>query len=107
MALAAPQLLNKAGVTPAYNTPLATENVPTTTPLIVHVKNANAAICTVTIVDPGVTPGGSSPVSPTVAVPATTGDKLILVPTPFISGGTVQLLFSIQASVTAGLFLTS
>ena len=107
MALAAPQLLTKAGVTPAYNQPLASEVITITAPnCILHVKNANAGICTVTIVDPYFTPGGSSPISPTVAVPATTGDKLIFIPQQFLSGGAVGVLFSIQTSVTAAVFTT-
>ena len=107
MALAAPQLLTKAGVTPAYNVPLATEVINVTAPnLILHVKNANAGACNVTIVDPGFTPGGSSPVSPVVVVPATVGDKLIFIPQQFLSGGAVQVLFSIQTSVSAAVFVT-
>ena len=106
MALGAPQLLTKAGVAPTYNTPLATENVSVTTaPLIVDVKNANAAACTVTLVDPGLTPGGSAAINPTVVVPATTGNMVILVPVQFVNNGVVQLLFSIQTSVTAALFV--
>jgi hypothetical protein len=107
MALAAPQLLTKAGVTPAYNTPLASEVVTITAPnCILHVKNANASPCTVTITDPGFTPGGSSPISPTIVVPATTGDKLIFIPQQFVLGGIVGVLFSIQTSVTAAVFTT-
>jgi hypothetical protein len=107
MALAVPQLLNKAGVIPAYNAPLATENVNTTAPnVILHVKNANASPCVVTIVDPFLTPGGSAAQNPTVSVPANTGDKLIFVPQQFLLGGAIQFQFSIQASVTAAVFVT-
>jgi len=105
MALGAVQIPTKAGITPTYATPAATENINTTTPLLLHVKNANAASCTVTLVDPGLTPAGSAPVNPTVVVPATTGEKLILIPLPFVLSGVAQVLFSIQTSVTGAVFV--
>jgi hypothetical protein len=108
MALGAIQPLVLAGITPSYATPAASENV---TPggsqtLFLHVKNANASACVVTLVDPGLTPAGSVATNPTVSVPGTTGDKMIPLDLDFFNPATgfINITFSVQTSVTAGLF---
>jgi hypothetical protein len=108
MALGAIQPLVLAGITPSYATPAASENI---TPggaeaLFLHVKNGNASPCVVTLVDPGLTAAGSVAVSPTVSVPATTGDKMIPLDLDFYNPATgfITVTFSIQTTVTAGVF---
>ena len=105
MALAAAQLISIAGSTPAYNTPLASENISPAANLFLHVKNANAANCVVTIDDSGVTPGGSAATDPVVTVPLTTGDKMIPLPTSFTNTATgfINVTFSVQTSVSVAL----
>ena len=77
--------------------------------VILHVKNGNAAACTVTIQTPKTIDGLALP-DLTVSVPATTGDRFIgpfpkalynqVSVTPAIDEA-VYVDFSIQASVTA------
>jgi hypothetical protein len=105
MALATVQTIVKAGTTPAYATPLASENIIAAEGQFLHVKNANASACVVTMVDPGLTPSGSVATNPTVSVPATTGDKLIPLDSHMqnSSTGLQVVTFSVQTSVTAAL----
>jgi len=105
MAIGVAQKLVTAGLTPSYNAPLASENIIPDKGLFLHVKNANASPCVVTIDDPGFTPAGSAAVDPPVSVPATTGDKMIPVPPTYANPATgfIAVTFSIQASVTAAL----
>src|SRR5919106_2382601 len=105
MALAALQPLVKAGTTPAYATPLSSENIVPQDGLFLHVKNANASPCVVTMTDPGLTPAGSVATNPSVSVPATTGDKMIPLDTNLTntSSGFIVVGFSVTASVTAAL----
>lgn len=106
MALAAVQPIVKAGTTPAYAAPLASENIIPAKGLFLHVKNANGSPCVVTPDDPGRTPAGSAAVDPGVTVPATTGERLIPLPLELVNPATgfITVTFSVQASVTVALF---
>jgi hypothetical protein len=105
MALGAITTITKAGITPSYATPLSSEVISSSTAFFLHVKNTNAASLTVTLVDPGLTAAGSSPVNPTVTVPANTGDKMIYIPLAFVNAGSATINFSITSSVTGALFI--
>lgn len=101
MALGSVQTVQIGGTTPTYNVPLATENINPIDDLFLHVKNANASPCVVTIVDPGNTPAGSAATNPTVSVPATTGDRMIALPVSLVNAsGLIQVTFSVQTSVS-------
>ncbi len=101
MALGARQQIVKAGITPSYAAPLASQTITAKGGgTFLHVKNANASACTVTFTDPGRTPAGSAATNPTVVVPADTGDRMIYVPPNLASAsGTVTVAFSVQTSV--------
>lgn len=105
MALAAAQSVLTTGTTPAYATPLASENIAPAPNLFLHVKNASGSPINVTVDDAGVTPGGSAATDPIVSVPATTGDKMIALPTQYTntSTGFINVTFSATTSVTAAL----
>lgn len=106
MALAAVQPIVKAGTTPGFAQPLASENIAPAPGLYLHVKNANGSPCVVTPDDPGRTPAGSAATDPAVSVPASTGEKLIPLPLELVNPATgfITVTFSVQTSVTAGLF---
>jgi hypothetical protein len=95
MALAAPAAITKLGTTAAYATPAATENITWAGELVLHIKNTGGSPGTVTLVDPGFTPSGSSPTNPAISIPATTGDKFIYLPASLISPtGQMQITFA-------------
>ena len=102
MALLSPQVASRAGLAPVYSAVNATDTIAQAGGVVqfLHVKNANASACTVTIVDGGKTPAGSSANSPTVSVPASTGDRMIG-PLPNILADSTTGLLSVQYSVTA------
>jgi len=106
MALLTTQVVTKAGVAPVYSAVNASDTITADTPgLWLHVKNANAGACTVTLVDAGKTPSGSSAANPTVTVPASTGDRLISLPAELADAtGLITVTYSPTASVTAGVF---
>lgn len=108
MALLTAQAVTLAGTTPTYS---AVNSTDTVTPvrgaeLFLHVKNANAAACTVTLTDNSRTPAGSAATNPTVTVPADTGDKMIG-PLPSAMAapatGLISVGYSVTSSVTAAL----
>jgi hypothetical protein len=103
MALAAAQNLAITGLTPVYAAPLVLENIVADDGLFLHVKNTNAALTLVGVVDPGTTPAGSAALNPSVSVPATTGDKMIPLTRRFMQGnGFIVVSFSnVAAGVTA------
>ena len=80
-----------------YATPNATENIPASGQLILHVKNSGSS-GTVTPQDPGFTPGGSAALQTgnAVTIQATTGDKFILLPASLINptNGQIQVIFA-------------
>jgi hypothetical protein len=92
-----------AGVTPTYVAPTVDGiSVLNSSDIVVHVKNANASPCNVTTQAPGKYQGLEI-TDPVVAVPATTGDKMIRVPggdPTAQADGRCYIDFSIQASVT-------
>jgi hypothetical protein len=105
MALGAMQQISKAGLTPSYAVPGATETITPDDNLFLHVKNANGSNCTVTITDPGTTPAGSAATNPTVVVPLTNGDRMISLSRAFASPSTglITVAFSVQTSVSVAL----
>lgn len=108
MALLSAQSIVKAGLAPVYSAVSASDTIAPVpgSQLFLHVKNANAGACTVTLVDGGKTPAGSSAASPTVSVPATTGDRMIgPLPRSMVdsSTGLITVTYSVTASVTAAL----
>lgn len=102
MALGAVQQIVMAGLAPSYATPSATENIIPNTNLFLHVKNANASPCVVTFTDPGRTAAGSAATNPSVSVPATTGDRMIALPSSLTNTATgfITVAFSVQTSVS-------
>lgn len=105
MALLSPQAIVAPSLTPAYTAVNASDTITPDTGLFLHVKNANAAACTVTITDSGTTPGGSAATNPTVSVPATTGDRMIPIQPSYVNPatGVITVTYSVTASVTAAL----
>lgn len=51
-------------------------------PCLIHVKNTNAATRTMTVTNNGAKLGGLSLTSPTLLIPATTGDKMLAITDP-------------------------
>jgi hypothetical protein len=108
MALLTAQTVTKAGTTPTYSAVNSTDTVAVATGVLqfLHVKNANAGACTVTLTDSGTTPAGSAATSPTVVVPLTVGDKMIgPLPNSLASTATglISIGYSLTSSVTAAL----
>ena len=105
MALLTAQTVTRAGITPTYAAVSASDTIQADAGLALHVKNAGGSADTVTLTDAGVTPGGSAATNPTVSVPATTGDKMILIPAQFASTSTglVTVTHSFTTSVTCAL----
>lgn len=101
MALAAPVAITMAGTTHAVATPAATENITWTGDLVLYIENTGST-GTVTLVDPGRTPAGSSPTNPTVSVPATTGKRMIYLPASLISASTGQMQLTFSGGTFAG-----
>jgi hypothetical protein len=108
MALLTAQVVVKTGLAPVYTAVNASDTI---TPVsgakqYLHVKNGNAAACTVTIVDAGTTAAGSAATNPTVVVPLTTGDRMIgplsnALADP--STGLITVQYSLTPTVTAAL----
>lgn len=105
MALLTTQQIVKAGTTPTYSAVSASDTITADTDLFLHVKNAGGSPDTVTLVDAGTTPAGSAATSPTVSVPATTGDKMIAIPQALVaaSTGLITITHSFTTSVTCAL----
>lgn len=105
MALAVVQQIVSTGLTPVYATPSSTELIVPSDDQFLHVKNANGSACVVTLTDPGLTPSGSAATNPSVSVPATTGDRMIPIPSTLMNTttGTVSVAFSVTTSVSVAL----
>jgi hypothetical protein len=101
MALAAAQNVTIAGLTPAYAAPGALENIIPDDGLVLHVKNTNAALTLVGIVDPTLSAAGSAATAPSISVPATTGDKFIPLSRKFFNPATGFIVVSFS-NVAAG-----
>jgi len=107
MALLTPQAIVRAGLAPVLSAVNATDTITADgSTFVLHVKNANAGACTVTLTDAGSTPGGSSASNPTVTVPATTGERFIYIPNSLVNPATglITVGYSPTASVTAALY---
>lgn len=102
MALLTPQVQSRAGLAPVYSAVTASDTIAQAPGVVqfLHVKNTGAS-STVTLVDGGKTPAGSSASNPTVVVPATTGDRMIG-PLPNILADQATGLLTVQYSSTAG-----
>jgi hypothetical protein len=106
MALITKQQVVMTGLQPVYSTPTASDTFQVDDDLFLHVKNGNAAICNVTIQDASLTPGGNAALNVAVAVPATTGDRMIgPIPNVFVSTSTglITVTYSVTSSVTVAL----
>ena len=107
MAALTVQQITLAGITPSFAA-AASSDTAAVAPGAVYfgeTKNAGGSPNTLTITDAGITPGGSSATSPTVSVPATTGDKMYFLPVSFAnSSGNITLANSFTTSVTVGVF---
>lgn len=107
MALLTPQQIVVAGLTPAYAAVSASDTIAADgiDNLFLHVKNAGGSPDTVTLVVPG-TLYGVAIADVTVSVPATTGDRMILVPQTLMdpATGLITVTHSFTTSVTQGLF---
>lgn len=102
MALLTTQQITAAGIAPAYTAVSSSDTVPADSSLFLHVKNGSGASINVTLVDSGVTPGGSSASSVARAVPAGQ-ERVIAIPQSFASPATglVTVNYSATTSVTA------
>lgn len=108
MALLTAQGVVKTGLAPVYSAVNATDTIAVANGVqtFLHVKNGNAGACTVTLVDNGKTPAGSSATNPTVSVPATTGDRMIGPISAALADpatGLVSVTYSVTPTVTAAL----
>jgi hypothetical protein len=105
MALLTTQQITKAGTAPSYVAVAASDTITADTDLFLHVKNANGSPDTVTLVDAGTTPAGSAATSPTVSVPASTGDRMIAIPQALVNPATglITITHSVTTSVTCAL----
>jgi hypothetical protein len=92
--------------TPTYAAVTASDTVAADpSGLILHVKNAGGSSDTVTLTDPGTTPSGSVATNPTFSVPATTGDRMYVLPSSLAnSSGIITIAHSFTTSVTCAVF---
>jgi len=102
-----PTTISKAGTTPAFNPVAASDTIDASLlngrPAILQIKNAGGSADSVVVQDNGRTPGGN-PVgagSPAVSVPATSGDREILVlPEYADAANVITVTHSFTTSVT-------
>lgn len=75
--------------------------------VLIHIKNTNAATRTVTLTQNGAKLGGVALASPTLTIPATTGDKMIAITDPaglLQADGSIYLDWDASTNVTIGVF---
>lgn len=103
MALIAPQKIVSPSLTPVFAAVTASDTVAPGGLLFLHVKNTNAAACNVTIDPPGTLPQGVADPANVVAVPATTGERLIPLLDKYADPvtGLATITYSVTAGVTA------
>lgn len=95
-----------AGATPTYAAPDSANGNSFAWPgypILVHAKNTNGATRTLTLTASGAKLGGLSLTSPTVTLPATTGDKMVAIVDPaglVQSDGNIYLDWSADTGVT-------
>lgn len=106
MTLITKQQVVITGLQPVYTAVTASDTFTIDDDLFLHVKNAGGTVCNVVLVDASLTPGGNPANSPLVAVPITTGDRMIgPIPIQYVSTSTglVTVTYSFTTSVTAAL----
>jgi len=99
------QVVTSAGLTEAFTAAdAAGEQMAYNGRRALHVKNGNAGVCNVTISNPVLIDGQAAP-NRVVAVPATTGDKIIgLQNSVYLQAdGNVYVDYSLTATVTVAL----
>lgn len=101
MALATPVQSVITGTTMGLATPSATENITTDRELILWISNS-AGAGTVTLVDPGKTPAGSSPTNPVISVGAGVV-KTITLPKTLINPATGQIQVQFAVGTFSGI----
>lgn len=92
--------------TPTYTAVAASDTVlADAAGLVLHVKNAGGSPDTVTLTDPGTTPSGSAATNPSFSVPATTGDRMYLLPVSLQNSSSIITIgHSFTTSVTCAVF---
>lgn len=104
MALGAAQRVTDAGVAPSYAVPAATDSFAWpagASYVLMHVKNANAAECVVTVDSEAAGGDGLIASDKVVTVPLTTGDRIMRISPAFRdSDGDVNIAFSVQSDVS-------
>jgi hypothetical protein len=107
VALLTVQSIAGVSITPSYTAVSASDTVIPLEDMFLHVKNAGGSPDTVAIVIPGNDQFGSAIPDPSVTVPATTGDRMILI-TPAMADpatGLVTITHSFTTSVTCAVFV--
>lgn len=107
MALLTAQSIAGVSLTPSYAAVSASDTIAPTEDMFLHVKNAGGSPDNVTIVIPGNDQFGSAIPDPVIAVPATTGDRMIVI-TPAMADpatGLVTVTHSFTTSVTCALLV--
>ncbi len=106
MAVVTPQDVGRTGLAPVYSTPTTTDTFANNGRCFVHVKNASGSPINVTVT-PTRSVDGLTPAGRVVAVPATTGDRMIgpFLPEDFNNPdtGTMDVTYSSTTSVTAAI----
>lgn len=105
MALLTPQQVGITGLAPVYSAVAASDTIQPDDSVFLHVKNASGTIDNAVVVVPGSTFGQANP-DVTVAVPITTGDRMIGPMVPALADPTTGLItvtHSQTASVTCAL----
>lgn len=104
MALLTAQQIPVTGLQPVYSAVSASDTITPGGVQFLHVKNAGGSIDNVVVVVPG-TLYGQAIADVTVAVPATTGDRMIFIPNEVAdpTTGLVTVTHSFQTSVTQAL----
>lgn len=106
MALLAPQQVLVTGGAPAYTPASASDTVaPQGDFMLLHVKNTGGAIDNVSVVVPG-TLYGQAIADVVIPVPATNGDRIILLPKELAdpATGLITILHSVPAGATQAVF---
>lgn len=107
MALLSPQSIVGVSLTPSFSAVSASDTVIPLDDMFYVVRNAGGSADTVTIVIPGNDAFGSAIPDPTITVPATTGERWILLTQAMAdpATGLITITHSFTTSVTAGVFV--
>jgi hypothetical protein len=107
VALLTVQSIAGVSITPSFSAVSASDTVIPLDDMFYVVRNAGGSADTVTIVIPGNDQFGSAIPDPSVSVPATTGERWLLI-TPAMADpatGLVTITHGFTTSVTAGVFV--